>query len=124
MNTAPINIDRLSARIEAISRFTLPDVPWTRRAFTPLFLEARAWLKEEFARAGLVVTQDAALNLIGRREGTKAGAKPLTRLESGAVQVGYEAQAEAELRLKGEGAVVVRRGYGEKVTLHYEKEIP
>lgn len=77
MNTAPINIDRLSTRIEAISRFTLPDVPWTRRAFTPLFLEARAWLKEEFARAGLVVTQDAALNLIGRREGTKAGAKPL-----------------------------------------------
>ena len=77
MNTAPINIDRLSARIEAISRFTLPDVPWTRRAFTPLFLEARTWLKEEFARAGLVVTQDAALNLIGRREGTKAGAKPL-----------------------------------------------
>ena len=77
MNTAPINIDRLSARIEAISRFTLPDVPWTRRAFTPLFLEARAWLKEEFARVGLAVTQDAALNLIGRREGTKAGAKPL-----------------------------------------------
>lgn len=77
MNTAPINIDRLSTRIEAISRFTLPDVPWTRRAFTPLFLEARTWLKEEFARAGLVVTQDAALNLIGRREGTKAGAKPL-----------------------------------------------
>ncbi len=56
MNTAPINIDRLSARIEAISRFTLPDVPWTRRAFTPLFLEARAWLKEEFARVGLAVT--------------------------------------------------------------------
>ena len=77
MNTAPINIDRLSARIEAISRFTLPDVPWTRRAFTPLFLEARTWLKEEFARAGLVVTQDAALNLIGRREGTKIRAKPL-----------------------------------------------
>ena len=77
MNTAPINIDRLSARIEAISRFTLPDVPWTRRAFTPLFLEARAWLKEEFARVGLAVTQDAALNLIGRREGTKIGAKPL-----------------------------------------------
>ncbi len=54
----------------------------------------------------------------------KAGAKPLTRLESGALQVGYEAQAEAELRLKGQGAVVVRREYGEKVTLHYEKEIP
>ncbi|RBP13897.1 hypothetical protein DFP87_1161, partial [Achromobacter marplatensis] len=43
----PLNADRLWSRIEALSRFTLPDVPWTRRAFSPLFDEARAWLRSE-----------------------------------------------------------------------------
>ncbi len=72
-----INIDRLSARIEQLSRFTLPDRPWTRRAFSSEFLAARAWLREEFIGAGLNAHEDAACNLIGRREGTEAGSKPL-----------------------------------------------
>ncbi|NMK47932.1 Zn-dependent hydrolase, partial [Achromobacter sp. Bel] len=49
----PLNADRLWARVDALSRFTLPDVPWTRRAFSPLFDEARAWLRGEFEAAGL-----------------------------------------------------------------------
>ncbi|MGV2290515.1 Zn-dependent hydrolase [Trinickia sp. YCB016] len=73
----PLNAERLNARVERLARFTLPDVPWTRRAFSPLFTEARAWLAEEFAAAGLAVTQDAGGNLIGRRAGSGRRAKPI-----------------------------------------------
>jgi N-carbamoyl-L-amino-acid hydrolase len=73
----PINADRLWQRVEALSQFTLPDAPWTRRAFSPLFTEARAWLREQFAAAGLAVELDAGGNLIGRRPGAMSGQKPL-----------------------------------------------
>ncbi|MBC8838261.1 Zn-dependent hydrolase, partial [Escherichia coli] len=45
----PLNAERLNARVEQLARFTRPDVPWTRRAFSPLFTEARAWLAAQFA---------------------------------------------------------------------------
>ncbi|KVC77556.1 Zn-dependent hydrolase [Burkholderia ubonensis] len=73
----PLNADRLNARVEQLARFTRPDVPWTRRAFSPLFIEARAWLAEQFAQAGLSVSLDAGGNLIGRRDGSGRCAKPL-----------------------------------------------
>ena len=73
----PLNAERLWARIEKLSTFTLPDVPWTRRAFSPLFDEARAWLQQEFINAGLNVHRDAGGNLIGRRSGTHAALKPI-----------------------------------------------
>src|SRR6266702_3995381 len=73
----PINAERLNARVERLSQFTRPDVPWTRRAFSPLFDEARAWLRSEFAGAGLSVSQDAGGNLIGRREGSGRMNKPI-----------------------------------------------
>ena len=67
--TVPLlRIDRAAfhADIEALSRLTDPAQPWTRRSFTPLFLEGRAWLTERFAQAGLDVRIDPAGNLIGR----------------------------------------------------------
>lgn len=73
----PLNAQRLNARIEALARFTKPDAPWTRRAFSPLFGDARAWLREEFAAAGLQVSQDAGGNLIGRRAGANSRRKPI-----------------------------------------------
>jgi len=73
----PINAYRLNARVERLSQFTRPDVPWTRRAFSTLFEEARAWLRSEFAGAGLSVSQDAGGNLIGRREGSGRSTKPI-----------------------------------------------
>ena len=73
----PINAERLNARVERLSQFTRPDVPWTRRAFSPLFEEARAWLRSEFVGAGLNVSQDAGGNLIGRREGSGRSSKPI-----------------------------------------------
>lgn len=72
-----INAGRLNARVERLSQFTRADVPWTRRAFSPLFEEARAWLRDEFRAAGLDVSQDAGGNLIGRREGSGRASKPI-----------------------------------------------
>lgn len=68
---------RLWARLESLSRLTDPDRPWTRRSFTPRFLEGRAWLAAEFRAAGLDTAIDAGGNLIGRLEGTEQGLKPI-----------------------------------------------
>jgi len=72
-----IDADRLWRRLETLASFTRPDVPWTRRAFSPEFDKARDWLRGEFAQAGLAVHTDAAGNLTGRREGTQPGLAPL-----------------------------------------------
>src|SRR5256885_16923771 len=45
-NLPPINAERLWRRVETLSTFTLPDVPWTRRAFSPEFDQARARSEE------------------------------------------------------------------------------
>ncbi len=68
-----INADRLWSRVEALSRFTDPANPWTRRAFDNQFAMGRAWLKEEFQAAGLSVEVDAGGNLIGRTPGSGRG---------------------------------------------------
>jgi beta-ureidopropionase / N-carbamoyl-L-amino-acid hydrolase len=65
-----VNSDRLWNRIEALSRFTDPAKPWTRRAFESQFAQGRAWLAEEFKAAGLAVEVDVGGNLIGRTPGT------------------------------------------------------
>jgi N-carbamoyl-L-amino-acid hydrolase len=64
-----LNADRLWARVEALSKLTVPEMPWTRRAFTPLFAHSREWLAQQFAAAGMKVRVDAGGNLIGRLEG-------------------------------------------------------
>ena len=72
-----INEARLWKRIEDLSRFTDPEKPWTRRAFSPLFMEGRSWLEEQFREAGMEVKIDAGGNLIGRLSGSLPGAKPI-----------------------------------------------
>ncbi len=69
----PVDAKRLWADLMALAEITEPDHPYTRRSFSPRFLEGRAWLAKRFADAGLAVTIDAAGNLIGRMEGTTAG---------------------------------------------------
>ncbi len=69
----PVNPGRISADIEALSAITEPDHPWTRRAFSPLFLEGRAYLEARMRAIGLETRIDASGNLIGRREGLKPG---------------------------------------------------
>jgi N-carbamoyl-L-amino-acid hydrolase len=64
-----LDADRLWADIMRLSEITDPARPWTRRSFTALFLEGRAWLAKRFAEAGLVTRIDNSGNLIGRLEG-------------------------------------------------------
>jgi N-carbamoyl-L-amino-acid hydrolase len=66
----PLDADRLWGDVMALAEITDPERPYTRRSFSPLFLEGRAWLAKRFADAGLAVHIDTAGNLIGRLEGT------------------------------------------------------
>jgi len=68
---APVDEARIAARIERLAAFTEAERPYTRRAFTELYLEARAWLAEAFRGAGLEPSVDAAGNLVGRRPGRR-----------------------------------------------------
>jgi N-carbamoyl-L-amino-acid hydrolase len=72
-----IDADRLWGRIEALSRVTDPDRPWTRRSFSPLFLKGREWLAGEFRASGLETSVDAAGNLVGRLAGSDPHLKPI-----------------------------------------------
>jgi N-carbamoyl-L-amino-acid hydrolase len=69
----PVSAARIADDIDALAAITEPDRPYTRRAFTPMFLRGRKWLTARFAAAGLETRIDAAGNLIGRRPGTQAG---------------------------------------------------
>ena len=74
--TRNLSVDpaRIAEDIADLAALTEPDHPWTRRSFTPKFLEGRAYLRARFEAAGLRPRIDAAGNLIGRRVGTKPGA--------------------------------------------------
>src|SRR5690349_18903618 len=67
----PVNAGRIAGDIEALAGMTEPGHPWTRRAFSPLFLEGRAYIDARMKAAGLETRVDAAGNLIGRRTGRK-----------------------------------------------------
>jgi N-carbamoyl-L-amino-acid hydrolase len=68
-----VNADRIAADIEALADITEPDRPWTRRAFTPMFLKGRAYVEKIFREAGLETQIDAAGNMTGRLKGTVEG---------------------------------------------------
>src|SRR5438552_10475314 len=70
MDRLPLDVARLIRDLEALAGFTEPGFEgWTRRAFSPAFIEGRAWLAAQMRDAGLAVAVDAAGNLIGRRAG-------------------------------------------------------
>jgi acetylornithine deacetylase/succinyl-diaminopimelate desuccinylase-like protein len=73
----PVDVKRLWADLMALAEITEPDHPYTRRSFSPRFLEGRAWLAKRFEDAGLAVTIDAAGNLIGRMEGATTGSRTI-----------------------------------------------
>jgi beta-ureidopropionase / N-carbamoyl-L-amino-acid hydrolase len=70
----PINQDRLWDDLMVLAEITEKDKPYTRRSFTPTFLQGRDWLKARFEAAGLDTRIDAGGNLIGRRAGANRGA--------------------------------------------------
>src|SRR5882757_460233 len=73
----PIDQDRLWNDLMALAAITEPDRPWTRRSFSPRFLEGRAWLRQQFRDAGMSVRLDAGANLIARLEGSVKDAPPI-----------------------------------------------
>ena len=75
-----INPQRYWQQLMELGGITEPDRPYTRRSFSPLFLEGRAWLRTQMQAAGLDVHIDAAGNLIGK----KAGSRP----ELGCIMLG------------------------------------
>lgn len=77
---SPIRADRIAADIDALAAITEPDRPWTRRAFTPMFLEGRAWLEQAMQQAGAVSQIDHAGNLVG--------VVPGNRPELGSIMIG------------------------------------
>jgi N-carbamoyl-L-amino-acid hydrolase len=66
--------ERLWTDVMAIAALTDPGKPYTRRCFTPLFLEGRSWLARLFEAAGLSTHIDEGGNLIGRLVGSDPGA--------------------------------------------------
>jgi N-carbamoyl-L-amino-acid hydrolase len=75
--TLPVDGVRLWNDLMALAEITDPDRPYTRRSFSPRFLEGRDWLAQRFADAGLAVSIDAAGNLIGRLNGADARARTI-----------------------------------------------
>src|SRR3954468_6173023 len=73
----PINKNRLWDNHMALAAITDPDKPWTRRSFSPRFLDGRAWLRAQFLAAGMSVRIDAGANMIARLEGSVAGLPPI-----------------------------------------------
>ncbi|MEM6429797.1 MAG: Zn-dependent hydrolase [Deinococcota bacterium] len=66
-----VNATRIMQRLEHLVTLTDPDIPYTRRAFSDLHMQARQWLEQQYIEAGLTPRYDAASNLIGRREGSQ-----------------------------------------------------
>ncbi|CDM56115.1 MULTISPECIES: Zn-dependent hydrolase [Rhizobium] len=69
----PVNAGRIAEDIDALAEITKPGRPWTRRAFSPLFLEGRSYIEARMRAAGLETRIDAAGNLIGKRQGAHSG---------------------------------------------------
>jgi N-carbamoyl-L-amino-acid hydrolase len=69
MTRGRIDADRLWGDLMALGSITDPDRPYTRRAFSPLFDQGRAWLRQRMRDTGLATHVDEAGNLIGRRGG-------------------------------------------------------
>lgn len=68
---------RLWADLMALAEITEPGRPYTRRSFSPLFLEGRNWLADRYRAAGLSVRIDAGGNLIGRLPGLRPDARAI-----------------------------------------------
>jgi N-carbamoyl-L-amino-acid hydrolase len=69
----PTQAARIAEDIASLAEITEPGHPYTRRAFTPMFLKGRDWLIRRFEAAGLETRIDACGNLIGRRRGSVGG---------------------------------------------------
>ncbi|PID75203.1 MAG: Zn-dependent hydrolase [Deltaproteobacteria bacterium] len=68
-----INQQRYWNLLMKLAEITEADNPYTRRSFSKLFLQGRAWLTEQMQAAGLKTHIDNAGNLIGTLQGNTGG---------------------------------------------------
>ncbi len=67
--TVKVNKDRIWQRVMELADITEADKPYTRRAFTDMYLQGREHLKSYFSEAGLETRLSEAANIIGTRQG-------------------------------------------------------
>lgn len=115
-----LDADRLWGDLMALGSITEPDRPYTRRAFSPLFIEGRAWLDERMREAGLATRVDAAGNLIGRREGHRSGRAIVVGSHSDSVPAGGRFDGMAGLIA---GIAIARTFEEERAQLEHPLEI-
>jgi len=73
-----IDHEKLNHEIDSLASFSDSDPPAvTRVVFSEQDLKARAWLKQRFAEAGLIVREDAVGNTFARWKGTNSGVPPI-----------------------------------------------
>lgn len=70
-----INSERLQNLVLALADITEQDKPYTRRSFSPMFLQGRKWLEQQMQQAGMTTHIDSAGNLVAtlKGDGTKSG---------------------------------------------------
>ena len=72
------NVERIQSDIEKLATLVDSEKPgWTRRPFTPWYLQGREWLKNQMLAIGMEVEVDSASNLIGRIQGTNPQLPPI-----------------------------------------------
>jgi len=65
---------RIQADLAALAEFREPDADgWTRRVFSPAYVDSREWVASRMRDAGLEVITDAAGNLVGTLPGSSDG---------------------------------------------------
>jgi len=116
----PTSEPRIAEDIAALAEITEPGRPYTRRAFSPMFLRGREWLVRRFKAAGLETRIDASGNLIGRRRGTVGGRTIMLGSHSDTVPDGGRFDGIAGLSAALE---VARALHDQRIALKHDLEI-
>ena len=116
----PTQAARIAQDITALADITDPGHPYTRRAFTPMFLRGREWLVRRFETAGLETRIDASGNLIGRRRGSVGASTIMLGSHSDTVPDGGRFDGVAGVSAALE---VARALHDQGVTLRHDLEI-
>lgn len=116
----PTQEARIAEDIASLAEITEPGHPYTRRAFTPMFLRGREWLVRRFESAGLETRIDASGNLIGRRRGSVGGKTIMLGSHSDTVPDGGRFDGIAGVSAALE---VARALHDQGITLRHDLEI-
>jgi N-carbamoyl-L-amino-acid hydrolase len=115
-----VDAETLWSDLMALAAITDRDRPYTRRSFSALFLEGRAWLTQRMQDAGLTTHIDAAGNLIGRLAGTATAQTIVIGSHSDSVPSGGRFDGMAGVIA---GLAIARALAGHRIALRHSLEI-